>query len=352
MGTENIKDGGIDQTTDEKYDPEKSNDNSPKTLPNETTSNNEHTTSISNSHDIQEGEKTSSKAITKVNDVIWEQDSVDKNQDIVNNNDNIEKELQAKATCDNEVKSNFISEKETQSSVINVRNAQVNGESEKCDYSTNQKYLLQRHVKIVHDKTRPFKCSKCEMSFGQKAHLSSNHRSIHYEIRSFNCDYCSHSASEKDNPLIKDLNEDLNVIEPSTKKDLTLFDVPTYASIVRNEPNIHMSQSYMMENGQSYVGKPKVISLQSSNAYDQNNGGPTQSFSNSNANGETRTQNANNGWTQKEKDFVPDSKTGIVKMKESSEPVNLKVTSIKDEECKRIQSDVEIIDFFEKKNRW
>ena len=35
-------------------------------------------------------------------------------------------------------------------------------------------------------------------------------------------------------------------------------------------------------------------------------------------------------------------------MKESSKPVNQKVTSIKDEKCKRIQSDVEIIDFIEK----
>merc|ERR1712226_466520 len=70
---------------------------------------------------------------------------------------------------------------------------------EKCDYTTKQKYLLQRHVKFVHDKIRPFKCTKCEMSFGQKAHLSSHNRSIHDKLRPFNCEFCPHSASEKGN---------------------------------------------------------------------------------------------------------------------------------------------------------
>ena len=43
-----------------------------------------------------------------------------------------------------------------------------------CDARFTRRGDLERHIKVVHNKDRPFKCSKCHRTFGDKKNLRSH----------------------------------------------------------------------------------------------------------------------------------------------------------------------------------
>ena len=42
--------------------------------------------------------------------------------------------------------------------------------------------MLDKHVRIVHNKERPFKCQLCGSSFGQKVHLDAHVNAVHIQV--------------------------------------------------------------------------------------------------------------------------------------------------------------------------
>ena len=42
--------------------------------------------------------------------------------------------------------------------------------------------MLDKHVRIVHNKERPFKCQLCGSSFGQKVHLDAHINAVHIQV--------------------------------------------------------------------------------------------------------------------------------------------------------------------------
>ena len=51
---------------------------------------------------------------------------------------------------------------------------------ELCDYSSNQKKILERHVKAVHEGVKDYMCNFCEKCFIQAADLK-KHIKVHHE---------------------------------------------------------------------------------------------------------------------------------------------------------------------------
>ena len=41
---------------------------------------------------------------------------------------------------------------------------------------------LDKHIKIVHQKERPFRCNACGVSFGQKVHMDSHISAVHNQV--------------------------------------------------------------------------------------------------------------------------------------------------------------------------
>ena len=54
---------------------------------------------------------------------------------------------------------------------------------------------LKKHVEVVHEGIKPFKCSVCDVKFANKQHLKKHIETIHEEIKPFKCtiriSYCT-----------------------------------------------------------------------------------------------------------------------------------------------------------------
>ena len=55
--------------------------------------------------------------------------------------------------------------------------------------------FLNKHIEIVHEGIKPFKCSVCDVKFANKQHLKKHIETIHEEIKPFKCtiriSYCT-----------------------------------------------------------------------------------------------------------------------------------------------------------------
>ena len=56
---------------------------------------------------------------------------------------------------------------------------------------------MHRHVAIVHEGKKPFKCDICDARFSRKDPLNVHIASIHEEKKPFNCEICDKKFSQR-----------------------------------------------------------------------------------------------------------------------------------------------------------
>lgn len=66
-----------------------------------------------------------------------------------------------------------------------------------CDAKFGRKSDKTRHVRVVHDKSRPFVCALCGKKFGEKSNMLKHRASVHDDVRIFRCPYCDMSFSQR-----------------------------------------------------------------------------------------------------------------------------------------------------------
>ena len=76
---------------------------------------------------------------------------------------------------------------------------------EKCDYKTDVKSSLNRHIKSVHDGVKDILCPDCDFKCSFNGNLKQHIKSIHTKIKDFECDICDFKCNSK-NYLTKHIN--------------------------------------------------------------------------------------------------------------------------------------------------
>ena len=59
-----------------------------------------------------------------------------------------------------------------------------------CKKSFSGKHQVTRHIKLVHEKVRPYKCTICKKGFSEKPGLVRHFEEYHKEEKTFQCDKC------------------------------------------------------------------------------------------------------------------------------------------------------------------
>ena len=54
---------------------------------------------------------------------------------------------------------------------------------EQCPYATSVRGSLQRHMKAVHEKVRPYKCDKCSHAASTKQNLHNHVNGVHEKTK-------------------------------------------------------------------------------------------------------------------------------------------------------------------------
>ena len=60
-----------------------------------------------------------------------------------------------------------------------------------CPKEFTYKYLLNHHIKKIHEKISSFSCDICSNGFGYKRHLKRHLKDVHENAISFVCDVCN-----------------------------------------------------------------------------------------------------------------------------------------------------------------
>lgn len=58
---------------------------------------------------------------------------------------------------------------------------------------------LNKHIRTIHLRQRPFDCQKCGKSFAQKSVLQSHINTVHLKMRPYLCEFCGKGCSDKSN---------------------------------------------------------------------------------------------------------------------------------------------------------
>ena len=61
----------------------------------------------------------------------------------------------------------------------------------------DKKYIVNVHIKNVHEKQRDYKCQICGKDFGLKQILERHLKIVHEKRRDYKCNYCSKEFSRK-----------------------------------------------------------------------------------------------------------------------------------------------------------
>ena len=64
-----------------------------------------------------------------------------------------------------------------------------------CNYTASEKLQIAKHVKSMHRKEKPYKCNECDYSAVAKSTLSA-HLRVHRE-KPYKCDLCDHAATSE-----------------------------------------------------------------------------------------------------------------------------------------------------------
>lgn len=68
-----------------------------------------------------------------------------------------------------------------------------------CPARFRRKSDRNRHVRVVHEKQRPFVCNICQSAFGEKSNMSKHIKMVHENIRTFQCPHCSAAFGQRGN---------------------------------------------------------------------------------------------------------------------------------------------------------
>ena len=66
---------------------------------------------------------------------------------------------------------------------------------ENCGFASEHKCSLKRHIKMIHDKIKDFKCNNCEFKTSRSDQLKTHIKMIHDKIKDFKCDRCEFKTS-------------------------------------------------------------------------------------------------------------------------------------------------------------
>ncbi len=66
-----------------------------------------------------------------------------------------------------------------------------------CHKLFTSNYVLERHVKCVHDKIKDLKCSQCDYVTSYPTHLKEHERSVHLKLKDHSCHLCAFRTSIK-----------------------------------------------------------------------------------------------------------------------------------------------------------
>ena len=61
---------------------------------------------------------------------------------------------------------------------------------------------MNRHITLVHEEKKPFKCSVCEYKYSESSNINRQIASVHERKKPFNCKICKPSFSEKGNMVL------------------------------------------------------------------------------------------------------------------------------------------------------
>ena len=64
-----------------------------------------------------------------------------------------------------------------------------------CNYAASQASDLKRHVMIVHEKVKNFKCDLCEYATSWAKQLKNHVMAVHENVKNFKCDLCEYATS-------------------------------------------------------------------------------------------------------------------------------------------------------------
>jgi uncharacterized Zn-finger protein len=66
----------------------------------------------------------------------------------------------------------------------------ANYQCETCQYVFTLKSNLQRHIKTVHEKLKPFQCEICKKTFGHRQNFLDHIKFVHDKIKNVTCNKC------------------------------------------------------------------------------------------------------------------------------------------------------------------
>ena len=102
---------------------------------------------------------------------------------------------------------NFVDVHETKNEMLpNSAESDIKSELEKnplsvkctlCDACFSVKTNLNKHIKYVHEKKKPFECHICDANFASKQGMNTHTKSVHEGEKPFKCDICDYISAKK-----------------------------------------------------------------------------------------------------------------------------------------------------------
>ena len=83
-----------------------------------------------------------------------------------------------------------------------------------CEYEHKYYYLLEKHIKSVHEVINPFKCNNCTYDAVNKTDLKKHMKNVHEEIETFKCSICDYETAQ---------NKDLKIHKKSVHEEIKSF---------------------------------------------------------------------------------------------------------------------------------
>jgi KRAB domain-containing zinc finger protein len=68
-------------------------------------------------------------------------------------------------------------------------------ECQECEFKFSTNSHLKQHIKQVHDKIKDFECQECEFKFSTKGNLKQHIKQVHNKIKDFKCNFCDFNSS-------------------------------------------------------------------------------------------------------------------------------------------------------------